>query len=71
MILEAARDHHIELGRSFFIGDKEIDVECGHNAGLRTIRVRTGFDKMIDGSSADWVAEDLPAAAEIILNSAV
>ena len=71
MILEAARDHHIELGRSFFIGDKEIDVECGHNAGLRTIRVRTGFDKMTDGSSADWVAEDLPAAAEIILNSAV
>jgi D-glycero-D-manno-heptose 1,7-bisphosphate phosphatase len=71
MILEAARDHHIELGRSFFIGDKEIDVECGHNAGLRTIRVRTGLDKMTDGSSADWVAEDLPAAAEIILNSAV
>jgi D-glycero-D-manno-heptose 1,7-bisphosphate phosphatase len=71
MILEAARDHHIELGRSFFIGDKEIDVECGHNAGVRTIRVRTGFDKMTDGSSAGWVAKDLPAAAEIILNSTV
>ena len=69
MIFEAARNHHIDLGRSFFIGDKEIDVECGHNAGVRTIRVRTGFDKMTNGSSADWVAEDLPAAAEIILNS--
>jgi D-glycero-D-manno-heptose 1,7-bisphosphate phosphatase len=69
MILEAARDHHIELADSFFIGDKEIDVECGYNAGLRTIRVRTGFDKMTGGSRADWVAEDLPAATEIILNS--
>jgi D-glycero-D-manno-heptose 1,7-bisphosphate phosphatase len=68
MILEAAREHNIDLGRSFFIGDKEIDVECGRNAGVRTIRVRTGFDKMTDGSGADWVAEDLSAAAEIITN---
>jgi D-glycero-D-manno-heptose 1,7-bisphosphate phosphatase len=71
MIFEAARDHKIDLGRSFFIGDKEIDVECGRNAGLRTIRVRTGFDKMTDGSCADWIAKDLPAAAEIILNSSL
>jgi D-glycero-D-manno-heptose 1,7-bisphosphate phosphatase len=65
--LEAVREHHIDLSRSFFIGDKEIDVECGHNAGVRTIRVRTGFDKVTDGSGADWVAEDLPAAVDLIL----
>jgi len=70
MVLEAARDHDVDLARSFFIGDKEIDAECAHNAGARAIRVRTGFDKMTDASSADWVAEDLPAAAEIILNAA-
>ena len=70
MILEAARDFHVDLARSFFIGDKEIDAECGHNAGTRSIRVRTGFDKMTDGSCADWVAEDLPAAAEIIVDLA-
>jgi D-glycero-D-manno-heptose 1,7-bisphosphate phosphatase len=68
MILDAARDHHVDLARSFFIGDKEIDAECGHNAGVRTIRVRTGFDKMTEGSSADWVAEDLPAAAKIVVD---
>jgi len=68
MILQAARDHHVDLARSFFIGDKEIDAECGHNAGVRTIRVRTGFDKMTDGSSADWIAEDLPAAVSIIVD---
>ena len=68
MVLQAAREHEVELSSSFLIGDKEIDAECAHNAGVRAIRVRTGFDKMTDGSCADWVAEDLPAAARIILN---
>jgi len=68
MIWQAARDHDVDLTRSFFIGDKEIDAECGRNAGVRTIRVRTGFDTMTDGSCADWVAEDLTAAADIIVD---
>jgi D-glycero-D-manno-heptose 1,7-bisphosphate phosphatase len=67
MIVEATREHQIDLAQSFLIGDKEIDVECGRNAGVRTIRVRTGFDRETSGSMADWVAEDLPAAVEIIL----
>jgi D-glycero-D-manno-heptose 1,7-bisphosphate phosphatase len=70
MVLQAAKEHGVDLSRSFLIGDKEIDAECAHNAGVRAIRVRTGFDKMTEGSSADWVAEDLPAASEIILRSA-
>jgi D-glycero-D-manno-heptose 1,7-bisphosphate phosphatase len=68
MIIEATREHHIDLARSFFIGDKEIDAECGRNAGVRTIRVRTGFDRETTGSMADWVAEDLLTAAQIILD---
>jgi len=68
MILQAKRERQIDLTRSFFIGDKEIDVECGRNAGVRTIRVQTGFDRDITGSTADWVARDLPAAAQIILD---
>ena len=69
MVLQAAKEHDVDLARSFLIGDKEIDAECAHNAGVRAIRVRTGFDKATENSSADWVAEDLPAAAEIILNA--
>ena len=68
MILQAQRDHQIDLARSFFIGDKEIDVECGHNAGVRTIRVQTGFDREVTGSAAEWTAKDFPAAARIILD---
>jgi len=68
MILQAKRDHQIDLTRSFFIGDKEIDVECGRNAGVRTIRVQTGFDRDIARSAADWTAKDFSAAARIILD---
>jgi D-glycero-D-manno-heptose 1,7-bisphosphate phosphatase len=71
MVLQAARDHRVDLRRSVFVGDKEIDAECGHNAGVKAIRVRTGFDKMTDGSCADWVAEDLKHAADIILGMAL
>jgi D-glycero-D-manno-heptose 1,7-bisphosphate phosphatase len=70
MILQAKREHGIVLSGSFFIGDKEIDAECGRNAGVHTIRVQTGFQHDTTGSKADWIANDLPAAAEIILSAA-
>jgi D-glycero-D-manno-heptose 1,7-bisphosphate phosphatase len=69
MILQAKQEHQIDLARSFFVGDKEIDVECGRNGGVRTIRVQTGIDCDISGSTADWIAQDFPTAAEIILNA--
>ena len=68
MVLEAARDYHIDLSRSFLIGDKEVDVECAHNAGVRAIRVRTGIHWDLTGSRADCVADDVSAAVQIILN---
>jgi D-glycero-D-manno-heptose 1,7-bisphosphate phosphatase len=67
MVLQAARDHHVDLGRSFFVGDKESDVQCGQNADLRTVRVRTGLDRAVATSGADWVVEDFAQAAETIL----
>jgi len=68
MVVKAARDHQIDLSRSFLIGDKEIDVDCAHNAGVRAIRVRTGIQRDVTGSNAEWVADDVPAAVQIILN---
>jgi D-glycero-D-manno-heptose 1,7-bisphosphate phosphatase len=67
MILEAACDHHLDLARSFFIGDKESDMKCGRNAGVKTILVRTGYGKETDERLADFVAPDLDHAANIIL----
>jgi D-glycero-D-manno-heptose 1,7-bisphosphate phosphatase len=69
MIVKATRDHPIDLSRSFLIGDKEIDVDCAHNAGMRAIRVRTGIERDTTESKADWVAEDLPGAVQVILDA--
>ena len=69
MVVEATRDHHIDLSRSFFIGDKESDVECAHNAGVRAIRVRTRIQRDMTGSNAEWVVDDVPAAVQFILNT--
>ena len=57
----------IDLARSFFIGDKAIDIECGRNAGVRTILVKTGYGANETQAAPDWVADDFSAAADIIL----
>jgi D-glycero-D-manno-heptose 1,7-bisphosphate phosphatase len=69
MVVKATQDHRIDVPLSFLIGDKEVDVECAHNAGVRAIRVRTGIQRDMTGSNADWVADDVPAAVQIILNA--
>lgn len=70
MVLEAANDHHLDLARSFFIGDKRIDVECGHRAGTRGIFVKTGHGAHLANDElrdADFVAENFSAATDWIL----
>lgn len=71
MVLEAQRDQDIDLARSFFIGDKASDIQCGRNAGLRTILVKTGYGaEQQRYARANWIVEDLRAAADIILAQA-
>jgi|ERR1043166_8147687 D-glycero-D-manno-heptose 1,7-bisphosphate phosphatase len=70
MVRNAARDHAIDLTRSFFIGDKPSDIECGRNAGVRTVLVRTGYGSSADASIADFEAQDLLAAANLIVDLA-
>lgn len=70
MVLRAARDQDVDLTRSFFIGDKPSDLECGRNAGMKTVLVKTGYGKDTDESLADFVAENLNAAVEVILDEA-
>lgn len=44
MILQAAREHDVDLARSFFIGDKPSDLDCGRSAGVETFLVGDGED---------------------------
>src|SRR6478736_3048715 len=57
-----------QLGEGL-VDAKEVDVECAHNAGVRAIRVRTGIQRDVTGSNADWVADDVPAAIRISLDA--
>ena len=68
MVVEAQHDHDIDLARSFFVGDKAIDIECGRNAGVRTILVKTGYGAKETDADPDWIADDLSAATDIILS---
>jgi D-glycero-D-manno-heptose 1,7-bisphosphate phosphatase len=66
MVLEAAKEFGIDLSRSFFIGDKASDVECGRRAGTRTIQVMTGYGRE-QQSAADFTADDLESAVQRVL----
>lgn len=73
MILRAARDLGIDVGRSFVVGDRWLDVEMGRAAGATTVLVKTGYDleddDRPDGLEADRVAHNLMDAAGWILRT--
>ena len=40
MILQAAKDFNVDLKKSFMIGDRETDILCGINAGVKTVLLK-------------------------------
>ncbi len=75
-LFDARDEFGIELGRSFMVGDKLIDLECGWNAGVqRSILVRTGYGLKVESANSQlaqraWIVDDLSAAAARILTVA-
>jgi D-glycero-D-manno-heptose 1,7-bisphosphate phosphatase len=67
LVLRAASEHHLDLRRSFFIGDKDSDMQCGRSAGAQTILVHTGYGEAADAGAADFVVPDIAAAANLII----
>jgi len=70
MLLEAAREHGLDLPRSWMVGDTVSDMAAGRNAGCRTLLVRTGYGDRVDATPAyvDHEAPTLAGAAKLILN---
>ena len=68
MVLEAAAEFDIDLPRSWLVGDKSIDVECGRRAGTRTILVTTGYGSQQDCLPDYRVQNAVEAAATILQN---
>ncbi len=66
MLLRAARELNIDLARSWMVGDRWRDVDCGHNAGCQTILIDRGYAEELK-RQPDFRAKDLMRAVEMIL----
>ena len=78
LLVQAAREHDLDLTASFVVGDRITDIIAGARAGCRTVQVQTGKHREppietvdpLDGSlQPDHVCADLPEAATWILDA--
>lgn len=69
LLLDAARERGIDLGRSFMVGDRWRDVGAGRAAGCFTVLVDRAWAEPLT-EPPDAVCADLAGAAAIILGHA-
>ena len=65
LIDKAADLLHIDKTSSWMVGDMTQDIRCGHNAGLKTVLVKTGM------GGADGKYDDVPELTASCLSEAV
>jgi transaldolase len=66
MLRRAAEALGIDLTRSWMVGDRWRDVDCGHAAGCKTIFIDRGYAEKLR-QTPDFSARNLAEAADIIL----
>lgn len=66
MLLDAARDLGLDLGRSWMIGDRWRDIDCGRRAGVRTVFIDFGYAEELH-AAPDFTVRSFAEAADIIL----
>ena len=73
MLYQAAREHNIDLERSYVIGDKTMDIEMAKSVGARGALVLTGFGRdsirRFEGKALqpDLISENVLEAIKTIL----
>jgi D-glycero-D-manno-heptose 1,7-bisphosphate phosphatase len=66
MLLDAAAALGLDLARSWLIGDRWRDVDCGKRAGVRTVFLDFGYAEALQ-APPDFTVRSFSAAAAIIL----
>lgn len=66
MLRHAAAELNLDLARSWMIGDRWRDVDCGARAGCRTIFIDRGYDEALR-EKPDFTVRSFAEAAGIIL----
>lgn len=73
MIVQAAKEFQVDLSQSYMIGDKASDVECGINAGVKTILLENDeVEKEIStlhnlGKKPNFTAANFKEACDFII----
>jgi len=70
MILQAAKEHGLDLGNSFLVGDNVSDIDCGRGAGVHTVLVRTGHGMKHSDCKPDHTADGVADAVDYIIKAA-
>jgi D-glycero-D-manno-heptose 1,7-bisphosphate phosphatase len=68
MLLHAASELGLDLARSWMVGDRWRDVDCGHAAGCRTVFIDRGYDEPLK-QKPDFQAGGVLEAARIIIEN--
>jgi D-glycero-D-manno-heptose 1,7-bisphosphate phosphatase len=77
LFFRAAREHELDLGHSYYIGDALTDVAAGQAAGCTTVLVQTGRGRVqtlhqhAQGYSGYYVVRNLAHAARFIARDRV
>jgi D-glycero-D-manno-heptose 1,7-bisphosphate phosphatase len=67
-LLNAAKDYSLDLSKSWMVGDRDSDIECGKGAGIKTIIIEYLHSSKYRGSiQPDFMAANLKDALRIIL----
>ena len=70
MLYKGIRKFNIDPSKSFMIGDRQGDIDAGHNAGMKSILVKTGYGEKAATQKTcrpDFTAETLRDAVDYIL----
>lgn len=68
MLLDSAIELDLDLSRSWMVGDRWRDVDCGKRAGVRTVFIDYGYVEELR-ASPDFTVKSFAEAAEVILRS--
>jgi len=69
MLLDAAAALGLDLGRSWMIGDRWRDIDCGRRAGVRTVFIDRGYAEALR-ATPDFTAASFAEAAALVLRHA-
>lgn len=68
LLLQANKEFHIDMSRSYMVGDRATDILAGRKAGIKTILLESGYGtaRLEEEVTADYVVDDLRDVLELL-----